>query len=354
MIQAKDSEAALAACESVEEFAEAASALGIALTPEQLAAAACADPAGVSLQSGAPAHASEWPSPPWHPVHVSLLGAPAIDWAHFGRETGFADQLTLRRVLQRPFNRLFRRRMTLEDFVRGAPDRAPPKGFIFHMSRTGSTLAAQMLGELPDTLTISELQPVNDALLIAHLKRDDALLRAILTAYAGSGRALIVHFDAWHALMLPAVRAAFPGVPFVFLHRDPVEVLVSHARMGATDLFSRAMPQIWNIETFGDEEELLARALGRICASADENLRGGVAVDYKELPDAAVTTILAHFGIAADADTRARMMRVAGRDPKSGLGFSPDTDAKQRDATARLRRLAAEHIHFRRGGPGAP
>jgi hypothetical protein len=356
MTQDRDSQ--LAACESIEAFANCAAALGIALTPEQLATAARPDPAGISLHGPAPAGTAEWPAPPWHPVHVSLIGAPAIDWAHFGRDAraGFADQMTLRRVLERPFNRLFRRRMTLEDFAARAPDPAPPKGLIFHMSRTGSTLAARMLGALPDTLAISELQPVNDALLLAHLKQDAALLRAVLTAYAGKERALIVHFDAWHALMLPAIRAAFPGVPFAFLHRDGVEVMVSHARLGATDLFSRAMPRVWNIGAFEDEDELLARALGKICASAAENLKdGGLAIDYRELPDAVVTKILPHFGIEADAATRERMRHLAKGDPKSGRGFVPDADAKQREAGERLRRLAAEHIRFpSESGLGAP
>jgi hypothetical protein len=353
----QDRDSRLAACESIEEFASCAAALGIAFTPEQLAAAARPDPAGLSLHGPAPAAATEWPAPPWHPVHVSLIGAPTIDWAHFGHDarTGFADQMTLRRVLERPFNRLFRRRMTLEDFVRGAPDPAPPKGMIFHMSRTGSTLTAQMLGALPDTFTISELPPVNDALLVAHLRQDAALLRAILTAYAAKARALIVHFEAWHALMLPAIRAAFPGVPFAFLYRDGAEVMVSHARLGATDLFSRAMPRVWDIGAVEDEDELLARALGKICASAAENLHdGGIAIDYRELPDAVVTKILPHFGIDADAGTRARMMRLAERNPKSGRGFVPDADAKQQEAGDRLRRLAAEHIRFRsEGGLGA-
>jgi hypothetical protein len=345
----QDSDSALAACESVEEFTHAASALGIALTAEQLAAAARRDPLGIAPYGDAPANAADWPGPRWRPAHVSLGGAIAVDWVHFGQRapSGFLNQAALRAIADRPFNRLFRRRMTLQDFIGGARAAASPKGFVFHMSRTGSTLTARMLGALPGTLTISELQPVNDALFVAHAasvpEQRVALLRAILAAYACDEHALIVHFDAWHAILLPLIRAAFPGVPFVFLYRDPVEVLVSYARLGGGAFPARAMPQFW--EASQDPLEGVARALGAICASAAANLgNGGIAIGYRELPDAAVTRILPHFGIDADAATHARMMRVAGHDAKSGRSFASDAATKQREANEGLRRLAAEHI----------
>jgi hypothetical protein len=350
----RDSDSALAACESVEEFARTASVLGIALTAEQLAAAARPDPLGIALYGDAPANAAEWPGPRWRPAHVSLGGAIAVDWVHVGQRApcGFLNQAALRAIADRPFNRLFRRRMTLQDFMAGARATAAPKGFVFHMSRTGSTLTARMLGALPFTLTISELQPVNDALFVAHSaaglapEQRIALLRAILAAYACEEQALIVHFDAWHAILLPLIRAAFPGVPFVFLHRDPVEVLVSYARLGGGAFPARAMPQFW--EASPDPLETVARALGRICASAAANLGdSAIAVDYRDLPAAAVTKILPHFGIDADADTRARMMRVAEQDAKSGRSFASDAAAKQREASEGLRRLAAEYMRFR-------
>ncbi len=68
-------------------------------------------------------------------------------------------------------------------------------------------------------------------------------------------------------------------------------------------------------------------------------------------PTPAVTRILPHFGIDADAHTHARMLRVAGRDAKSGRSFALRRGREQREASEGLRRLAAEHI---RVPPGTP
>jgi hypothetical protein len=37
----------------------------------------------------------------------------------------------------------------------------PPTGFIFHMSRCGSTLVSQMLASIPDNVVISEAGPID-------------------------------------------------------------------------------------------------------------------------------------------------------------------------------------------------
>src|SRR5271166_938284 len=42
---------------------------------------------------------------------------------------------------------------------------ATPAGFIFHMSRCGSTLVSQMLAQLDEVVMLSEPQVLNDVLL---------------------------------------------------------------------------------------------------------------------------------------------------------------------------------------------
>src|SRR5947207_1604841 len=74
-------------------------------------------------------------------------GQPRVDWCYLGRETfcdPFFDQ-TIGECLRVPFNLLFSHRTPME--VLGQwHDMRPglqPTGFIFHMSRCGSTLISR-------------------------------------------------------------------------------------------------------------------------------------------------------------------------------------------------------------------
>jgi hypothetical protein len=149
---------------------------------------------------------------------------------------------TVERSLRHPAHMLFRHDTPMEalgELNEQSPG-APPKGFIFHASRCGSTLIAQMLAAQPENVVISEASPV-DVVLRSHL-RDPGIseeqrilwLRWLLNAFGqrrfGEEKRLFVKFDSWHALFLPLIRRAFPDVPWIFVYREPVEVLLSHGR----------------------------------------------------------------------------------------------------------------------------
>ena len=94
------------------------------------------------------------------------------------------------------------------------------KGLIFHMSRSGSTLMAQML-KAAGCRVASEAMPVRAA-----LESNPAWLPAVVAALDVD----FVKLDAWSVHRLPEIRAAFPETPWIFLHRDPAEVMASHRR----------------------------------------------------------------------------------------------------------------------------
>ncbi len=249
----QDSDSALAACESVEEFAHAASALGIALTAEQLAAAARPDPLGIALYGDAPANTADWPGPPWRPAHVSLGGAIAIDWVAFRaqRAVRLPQPGGAARHLGQAVQPAVPPPHDASGFHRRRPCGRAAEGLrlphVAHRLDADGADAGRPARHARDLRASAG----NDALFVAHSRaglapaQRSALLRAILAAYARDEHALIVHFDAWHAIMLPLIRAAFPGVPFEFLYRDPTEVLVSYARLGGGAFPARAMPQFW-------------------------------------------------------------------------------------------------------------
>jgi hypothetical protein len=347
----------------IAEAVRSAQAHGIALSETGLRNAAQPDVLGLSRWSNAPLAGSALPPSDWLPVAVTPTpGAISVDWARFGveplREPFFEE--ALRRALSLPFNRAFRYRTGLHDLVAQAEtmESVAPAGFIFHMSRCGSTLVAQMLASLADSVVISEAPPLDAVVQLGrNLPQDYAVraLRAMVSAFgrkrSGRERRYVVKLDCWHTLALPLFRRAFPNVPWVFLYRDPVEVLVSQMRQRGMQMVPQYLPPrfygIADVDATMDED-YCARVLGVICRAVldHEPMRGGLLLNYRKLPEAVTTAILPHFGIVCGDDERQAMRQTAERDAKSpNLPFAGDTQIKQRAATPKICDAAARHLH---------
>ncbi len=340
-----------------------AQARGIIVDAAALAVAVAPDPLGLDRHAAAPHGGRDWPPEAWLPAHVAPDGS--VQWLHFAGtplDAPFYEE-TVRRVGSRPFARLMRYGTPLADFVAGAPEGGiVPAGLIFHMSRCGSTLAAQMLAAVPGHVVASEPAPLDAIVqlpfagypLTAH---DHAMaLRAMAAALGRQARAaggrFFIKLDAWHALALPLFRLAFPGVPFAFLYRDPVEVLVSLTRMpGLHSLPGALPPALFGIppEAAVHGVDFAARTIGAICAAAASD-PALLLIDYGELPQAVGTRLLPHFGIVLDPAGAEAMASASRRDAKTpNMDFTPDREAKQQEAGAELRAAASMHIapHWR-------
>jgi len=337
---------------------------GINVAPESIAAASRPDPLGIARWNGAAATGLPWPGAAWRPGGIGAAeGELVLDWLHFGGAPLAAPffEEDLRYARTRPFNRFTHYRMPLAALAEQAPATlAAPDGLIFHMSRCGSTLVAQMLAALRDTVVVSEARPLDQIVQLAHERADAplalraGLLRAMVGALAGApaneGGRYFVKLDSWHTLALPLFRAAFPDTPWIFLYRDPVEVLVSHMRMRGMQTVPGAMPP--GFYGFAEDpampiEEHCARVLARVCGAVldHEALGGGMIVDYADLPGAIERRILPHFGIAPDAAERARFAAVGGRSAKSPeQSFVPDGAGKRDEASAAVREAAARFL----------
>lgn len=336
---------------------------GLTLDAATLQAVSRPDLLGLSRWSAPLVCGAAWPPPTWLPIQVAADdGGLHVDWAYFGagplREPFFED--SIRRALRTPFARLSRYRMTLADFFAQAEPGLAPDGLIFHMSRCGSTLVSQMLGAMTRTIAVSEAAPIDSILQLARnapqpsANQQADALHSIVAAYgrkrAGDERRYFLKLDSWHALSLPLFRRAFPETPWVFLYRDPVEVMVSHARQrGAQMVPDIVPPSLYGLDAGDttDPHDYVARVLATICRAAAGHLGegGGLAVSYRDLPEAVFTKILPHFGIAPDDDERTIMRRVTQRDAKAQhADFAADSAAKQREASTHLRTLAGRHL----------
>jgi hypothetical protein len=268
----------------------------------------------------------------------------------------FSDTVT--RCARHPLNLAFPRRTPMQALEDAAASLTPANlcGIVFHMSRCGSTLVARALQLLPRAIVISEAPPI-DAIVRANrrgrnVRREQQIrwLRAVVAILASAGGSdggpSFLKTDAWHTLDLELFEHAFPGVPWVYLYRDPVEVLVSHAaRMSYMMSFANA-PDFLGISLADaaqiPREQYQAQVLGRLVSSLlQRGVDGHALVRYDELPDAVWNTIVPRFGITpndADIDAMRRMARYNAK--QSGVPFSDDRAVKQSLADDAVRSAA--------------
>ena len=300
------------------------------------------------------------PTPGWLPAEVSLIeGRATVTWLRFGgrrlSEPFYDDSLVRQRFL--PFNRLFALRTALSELEAWAAalPALEPAGLILHMSRCGSTLSAQMLAASPANVVVSEAAPINAVTRRADL--DDhakaALLRAMVAALgqARNGeRRLFVKLDCWHSRDLPLFRRAFPNTPWVFLYRDPIEVMVSQTRRRGIQMVPSLVPP----STFGIDlpdgvpnDDYCARVLAAVCEGAARHYPdgGGLLVNYPQLPEALFTEILPRFGVVVPEAEAALMRAATVRDAKAPeQAFAPDVQDKQQAATPALREICQRRL----------
>jgi hypothetical protein len=299
------------------------------------------------------------PQPGWVPTAVHFRDLqPSAEFIHIGTrrlaEPFFEDSVGS--VQREPFARTFRYEIPLGQ-ISGGP---PPAGFIFHMSRCGSTLVAQMFAALSHVSVISEAPPIDEIIQAGRLQGVSAEAQAawLRTVVGALGRerngetCYVVKLDAWHIHDLPLIRAAFPETPWVFLYRNPVEVLVSQMRQPG----KLALPGAMDTQTFRlntdmillSREEWAARVLGGFCHSAGLYLNDplGLFLNYRELPGAVLDRLCRHFSIPVTEEDIQRMNEAALLDAKShGVSFQLDSGRKIAEATQSMRDLAEKFMN---------
>jgi len=110
-----------------------------------------------------------------------------------------------------------------------------PAGFIFHLSRCGSTLITGCLSELDSTCVLSESPVLTGVLLDTKLDeatRQQYLQHLIdLQACVFPDRAnIVIKWNAWDIFRWNLIRAIYPQVPCILLVRNPLEIIASHQR----------------------------------------------------------------------------------------------------------------------------
>jgi len=240
--------------------------------------------------------------------------------------------------------------------------RVQPSGFIFHSSRCGSTLVANVCRALDDAIVVSEANPIDK--LVARFITDggdpvkeslySVLLRAVVNALAyrksGNESRLFVKFSCCGVSQLERIRRIWPAVPWIFLYRDPVETIVSNMTTVPAWLLDedhRILAHITGTTPAAvaemSLEERCARSIGSFYSTAHGVANDhGMLLNYNQI---SVTNILDFFNVSPSAEELERITsgsRVYSKEVSGAREFVPDAEAKQNSASNRIRQLVEE------------
>ena len=243
-------------------------------------------------------------------------------------------------------------------------DRVAPTGFIFHSSRCGSTLLSNACRALNNSIVLSE-PPAVDKLIARFITDTDdhgtkamlysAFLRAAINALAqrrtGNERQLFVKFACCSTSQIERIQRIWPGVPWVFLYRDPVETIVSNMRNRPSWLMDDDHRVLASIVNSSPEavaqmtaEELCARSIASFFSTAHRVANDrALLLNYNQLSTIEISNVLNFFGIepaAAEVETIARQSRIYSKAASGARAFVADAETKQQLATDTIREMA--------------
>ncbi len=220
-----------------------------------------------------------------------------------------------------------------------------PSGFVFHLSRCGSTLIANSLQTAPGALVLSEPE-----ILAEVLARAPALLKDVFEVFGSSNyhTHMVVKFQS--AMVVHAQRLAelFPTTPLIVAYRDPADILAAHfyedkppcaALYRPGDKLGEASATLpgGNGE---DAEDAGRRCVARLAATMDAALalEDAMFVDYSELPGV-IDDIAARMGLPT-----VNVSLVAGVDAKAGGAYKSLAATKRAALSQELWAWAAPHL----------
>lgn len=340
------------------------------LTNTNMSATGAQVPAVVNIppvpKSGVPSH--------WTPIDVDFASDPRVTLCKLDYDTYWRNpnKLPMFRDLVaasncRGKNVKKEKLSVLKAEMEADPDGTlQPTGFVFHESRCGSTLVADMLGSQAHHLTFSESQP--PAAIAGKGERHVGILRTVMLLMCRSSYHTRCFFK-FQSVNAPRIRifaAAFPETPWAFVFREPVQVMMSHFKGGtghAVCLRARNRPEKGHkkiISELGETDHLSAEEFCAVhlaylseCAySAYTSTANGLLLNYEDLPEILPMKILKdHFRAPVDSEGQARMLEVSkmyskGRKSSPIKGeFTGDNEQKEKAASTAVKDAATRFLY---------
>ncbi|KRA84495.1 hypothetical protein [Altererythrobacter sp. Root672] len=246
-------------------------------------------------------------------------------------------------------------------------DPIEPDGFLFHISRCGSTLAAKALARSPRHVVINQGGPLQRGFW-ATITRDWTqpaeaspenlkAFRNLVLAMTRRRRPEQVHafvkFISWNTLYLDFAMRAFPDVPALFLYRDPAEVIVSVLRETSAVLWAKGRRQAgflmggdWRATQDMGDVEYLAHCFAHYLDVAEQAPGRIVHVNYKDIDPASFPTILERgLNFKPDGAELALMLeqfRFHSKDDSDKQQFQLDSAEKRASMADEQKRLVSQ------------
>lgn len=292
------------------------------------------------------------PTPGWLPAYVNTRAGTVawLDCALDDLPEPFAKQSFDRIKANSPASAF--RVTPLADLEKAVPEgpaqELQPAGFIFHVSRCGSTLLSNCLKQVAGTRVLSEPQPVSALLQwAAEAKETEAeaeyrlrILKAAVEAYGrfpGQDKRFLFKLTSWNILHFHIFRRLWPETPCVVVVRDPLEVGVSCMETPPGWMNRRKQSVTSKIS----RESFCARMLGRFYTIAKEAAAlGALVVQYEGVDLDTCLEIARTFGLAPDQTDIAgiqRALSINAKHPELGR-FETDSPSKAERASDRLKR----------------
>jgi hypothetical protein len=304
----------------------------------------------------------------WLPIEIVLDRYPAmvwpgvvpeasVRWMYFGSkrlsEPFFSQSVARLRDGDCPALEIETNIKSLTTEGRREP-RIMPAGFIFHMSRCGSTLISNALKVFDGIQVAAEARPVTRLFMpcapqdcaIIDTQRDEQqrnLAECLFNLFScyrnGNPESIVFKFMSQNSLCLPTIRKFWPDVPCLFIIRDPVDVMVSNLKDGGLNRFTESPAVAYEIcgadrsmpLTKISVEDFCARVLGRYLDAFIGEITPNVRViDYDDINPASVPDImkLFHLDVPSDLSSVDAVFRRYSKDPHENTPFYGDRDEK--------------------------
>ena len=125
-----------------------------------------------------------------------------------------------------------------------------PTGFVFHMSKCGSTLMSKVLDQPKNQMIIKEATPLHENLwqyltnewqvpvapTVENLRIIRNLIQLLGRPRLPGQKSYYVRFRSWGIAFVEIIQQAFPDTPSLFMYRDPVKVMASIINKPTTGL----------------------------------------------------------------------------------------------------------------------
>ena len=238
-------------------------------------------------------------------------------------------------------------------------DAIGPTGFIFHMSRCGSSAIVMALAHGEGNLVISEPEPLNQILLflsrgnLAEQIEESTKLMILRNMISALGRRrcatnerYYLKFSSWNTLLGETICSLFPDVPSIFIYRNPEEVMVSIGRNPTWFSRMRDYPIAESMSGCDrntldgiSQERYVAAVLSHIIASAIDR-EGMSYLDYQFVDAGHFPRLLTSLALDPDVSSLEAMceqFKYDAKDRRSESRFQQDAAAKRAAVTPEIR-----------------